>query len=136
MEPAERFEVASRELTPKLALVAGMVYVGAADGHLDENEIGDIVKVVPDSRTLEAGLKYARRWSYSDFLEEAVKVLDSKQRLCLLLNAADLAMGDGHFAPTESMRLDEMAKHFEISEETLRPHMESLRIKNDLTVFP
>lgn len=123
------------QLTPKVALVAGMVYISAADGHLDDSEIGDIMKVVPDEATVDAALQFTRRTGYQQFLEQAARLLSPQQKLCLFVNCADLAMGDGFLAPEEQQRLMYMAQFFQIPEAHLNPYIQTLMVKNNLTVF-
>lgn len=129
------FAGTSVSLTPKIALAAGMVYMSAADGHLDPNERGDIWKVVPDDNVLDAALVFVRRNSYQQFLEQAARLLSPAQKLCLILNAADLAMGDGYLAPEEQQRLIQMAQYFQIPDAHLQPYVQALMIKNNLSVF-
>ena len=124
------------QLTAKLALVAGMVYISAADGHLDDNEAGDILKVVPDGRTLEAALQFCRRVGYQQFLEEAARLLSPQQKLCIIVNCADMAMGDGYLAPEEQQRLMYMAQYFQIPDAHLHPYIQTLMVKNNLSIFP
>lgn len=124
------------QLTPKLALVAGMVYISAADGHLDDNEAGDILKVVPDGQTLETALQFCRRVGYQQFLEEAARLLSPQQKLCIIVNCADMAMGDGYLAPEEQQRLMYMAQYFQIPDAHLHPYIQTLMVKNNLSIFP
>lgn len=122
-------------LTPRLALVAGMIYVSAADGHLDDAEAGDILKVVPDRQLLEQALNYVRRTPYQQYLDAAARMMSPAQKMCLILNAADMAMGDGHLAPQEQQMLVQMAQYFQIPDTHLHPYVQAFMIKNNLTVF-
>jgi uncharacterized tellurite resistance protein B-like protein len=131
----DNFGAGQISLTPKLALVAGMVYISSADGHLDDNEAGDILKVVPDRQTLEAALNFCRRNSYQQFLDQAARIMSPAQKLCLILNAADMAMGDGYLAPEEQQRLAYMAQYFQIPDAHLHPYVQTLMVKNNLSIF-
>ena len=122
-------------LTPKVALVAGMIYVSAADGHLDDSEAGDILKVVPDRQVLDQALQYARRTPFQKYVEEAARILTPGQKMCLVLNAADMAMGDGYLAPEEQQMLVQMQQFFQIPDAHLQPYVQAFTIKNNLTVF-
>lgn len=122
-------------LTPKVALVAGMIYVSAADGHLDDSEAGDILKVVPDRQVLEAALQYVRRNGFQQYLDAASRLLSPAQKMCLVLNAADMAMGDGYLAPQEQQMLAQMQQFFQIPDAHLHPYVQAFMIKNNLTVF-
>src|SRR5690606_2317512 len=53
------------QLTPQLALAAGLIYVSAADGHLAEDERYDILKIVPDDNVLRLAQDYCRRTPFS-----------------------------------------------------------------------
>ncbi len=123
------------QLTPKVALAAALVYVSAADGHLDPNERGDVFKVIPDDNVLDQGILFARRTPYPQFLDAAARMLSPAQKLCMILNAADLAMGDGHLAPQEQNMLVQMAQMFQIPDAHLQPYVQALMIKNNTSVF-
>lgn len=122
-------------LTPKVALVAAMVYISAADGHLDDNEAGDIAKIVPDRQALDHALQYCRRTGFQQFLDQAARMLSPQQKLCILLNCADMAMGDGYLAPEEQQRLMYMAQYFQIPEPHLQPYIQTLMLKNNTSIF-
>jgi uncharacterized tellurite resistance protein B-like protein len=123
------------QLTPKLALVCAMVYISAADGHLDDSEAGDILKVVPDGRTLEMALNFCRRNSYQQFLDQATRILSPQQKMCVIINCADMAMGDGYLAPEEQQQLQYMAQYFQIPDAHLHPYVQTLMVKNNLNIF-
>ena len=123
------------QLTPKLCLVVAMVYISAADGHLDDNEAGDILKVVKDGKTLETALNFCRRHSYQQFLDQAARILSPQQKLCIIINCADMAMGDGYLAPEEQQQLQYMAQYFQIPDAHLHPYVQTLMLKNNLNIF-
>jgi uncharacterized tellurite resistance protein B-like protein len=122
-------------LNPKMALAAGMIYITAADGHLDPNERGDVFKVVPDDAILDAALQFVRRTQFPQFLEQASRMLSPAQKLCLMLNMIDTAMGDGYLAPEEQTMLMQVAQAFQIPDTHLHPYVQTLMVKNNLTVF-
>lgn len=123
------------QLTPKSALVATMLYLSAADGHLDDSEIGDLLKIVPDRQALEQGLQYVKRVGFGKFLEESGRLLSPQQKMCAILNAADLAMGDGHLAPAEQQMLNQIVQAWQIPEQYLGPYVQALMVKNNVAVF-
>jgi uncharacterized tellurite resistance protein B-like protein len=123
------------QLTPRTALVCGLLYVSGADGHLDENEIGDVLRVVPDRATLEAALKYCKQNGVDAFLQAASTMLSPQQKMCLMLNAVDLAMGDGNLDGAEQQLLMRYAQYFQIPDHVLQPHVQTFMIKNNLSVF-
>ncbi|WP_437807820.1 TerB family tellurite resistance protein [Sorangium sp. So ce1078] len=123
------------QLTPKIALVATMLYLSAADGHLDDSEIGDLLKIVPDRQALDSALQYVRRVPFGKFLEESARLLSPQQKMCAILNAADLAMGDGHLAPAEQQMLNQVVQAWQIPEQYLGPYVQALMVKNNVAVF-
>jgi uncharacterized tellurite resistance protein B-like protein len=129
------FMGANVQLTPRVALVATMLYVSGADGHLDDSEIGDILKVVPDRQALEGALQYVKRNGFAQFLDASQRLLSPQQKMCAILNAADLAMGDGHLAPSEQQMLQQVATAWQIPEQYLGPYIQALMVKNNLAVF-
>lgn len=123
------------QLTPKVALVAGMIYLSAADGHLDDTEAGDIAKIVPDRQALDQALQYCRRVGFQQYLDQAARILSPQQKLCIILNCADMSMGDGYLAPEEQQRLMYMAQYFQIPEAHLHPYIQTLMVKNNVSIF-
>ena len=123
------------QLTPRVALAAAMIYVSAADGHLDANERGDILKVIPSDHDLDNALQFVRRNAFAQFLEQAARILSPAQKICMWLNVADMAMGDGFLAPQEQQMLVAMAQYFQIPDAYLQPYVQCLMTKNNLTVF-
>ena len=122
-------------LNPHVALVAGMIYISAADGTLDDNEIADITRIVPDRNALDSALQYVRRNPYQQYLAEAARMLTPAQKMCLVLNAADMAMSDGHLAAEEQQKLIQMQQYFQIPDAHLQPCIQTLMMKNNLNVF-
>ena len=129
------FMGANVQLTPRVALVATMLYVSGADGHLDDSEIGAILKVAPDRQALEGALQYVKRNGFAQFLDASHRLLSPQQKMCAILNAADLAMGDGHLAPSEQQMLQQVATAWQIPEQYLGPYIQALMVKNNLAVF-
>jgi len=123
------------ELTPKLCLAIGMVYITAADGYLSEVERYDLRKVLPDEEVLQRALEYCSHTPTTDFLEQCARLLDAEQKLCLLLNMADAGMADGDFAEEERQVLTEFQKAFGIADEAVAPHLASLTVKNARQIF-
>lgn len=123
------------QLNPQLALAAGLIYVSAADGHLAEDERYDILKIVPDDNVLRMAQEYCRRTPFQQFLQQASGILSPAQKLCMILNLADMAMGDGHLAGAEQQALVAVQQAFGIPDETLRTQVQTLMAKNNLSVF-
>ena len=123
------------KLDAQLALASGMIYLSAADGHLSEDERYDILKVIPDDATLNKALNYCRRTPLPQFIQESATLLTPAQKLCMLLNMADMAMGDGHLAEEERQMLVQFQNAYQIPDTTIQPYVQGLMVKNNLTVF-
>lgn len=123
------------KLTPQLSIAIGMIYLSASDGHLSEDERYDILKVIPDDAILRTALDYCRRTPMSQFIPQAAGILTPAQKLCMILNMADMSMSDGHLAEEERQLLVQFQHAFAIPDETLGPYIQALMVKNNLSVF-
>ena len=129
------FQGQNIQLTPKIAIAAAMVYVAAGDGDLDPNEKGDIFKVIPDDNVLNTAITYTKRVGFQQFVQQCAQMLSPQQKFCMVLNCADMAMGDGHLGPQEQQMLNQMSQAFQIPEQHLTPCVQTLMMKNNLSVF-
>lgn len=123
------------QLTPRAALVATMIYLSGADGQIEESEVNDIIKVIPDRQALEMALQYTRQVGFAQFLDESSRILSPQQKMCAILNAADLAMGDGQLAANETTMLKQIAATWQIPDQYLTPYIYALMAKNNISVF-
>lgn len=123
------------QLNPRAALVATMIYLSSADGRVEDSEIGDILKIVPDRAALDTAVQYTKRASFAQFLDETARMLSPQQKMCAILNAADLAMGDGHLAAPETAMLRQIAAAWQIPDQYLTPYIHALMAKNNIAVF-
>ena len=129
------FQGTQINLTPQVGMAAGLFYLAAADGHLDPDERGDILKIVPDDNILTRGITSARLTRWPAFPPAVAAVLTPQQKLCMILNIADMAMGDGSLHPREMQMLNEMQRAFGIDDATIQPYVQALMTKNNLTPF-
>jgi uncharacterized tellurite resistance protein B-like protein len=112
-----------------------MLYVSSADGHLENSEIDDLLKIVPDRQALDTALQYTKRNGFQQFLAETARMLSPQQKMCAVLNAADLAMGDGHLAPAEQAMLNQVVAAWQIPDQYLAPYVQALVMKNNTSVI-
>ncbi len=129
------YQGANIQLTPRAALVATMLYLSAADGHLENSEIDDLLKIVPDRQALDTALQYTKRFGLQQFLAQTAAMLSPQQKMCAILNAADLAMGDGHLAPGETAMLQQIVAAWQVPEQYLSPYIQALMMKNNRSVI-
>ena len=89
------------KLTPRLTLAVGLVFMMAADGQIEEEEIGQIQSVVGnDVDLIQSAIKYVRTVKIDQFLVEAPALVNDAQKLCMLINMCDLLLSDGRADPS------------------------------------
>jgi len=123
-------------LTPTSALVAAAITVIASDGVIDEQELFDLQKIVRgDRNTIETATKFIQGTPIPETIEKVAGVLNEKQRLTTMAILLDLAMADGILAGNEQKLLQMYMEKFGISEQTLKPVIDAIALKNDFSVF-
>lgn len=135
------------EMTPHLALACSLIYMIAADGVVEPEEVGQLLSVIGsgDSKglggatnskaLLETALKYTRSKGPDQFLSEAAPKLTDAQRMCILVNLCDSLLSDGDADPAEQALFLKFLNAFGVAEDRFRPYMEVLSLKNDRSVF-
>lgn len=123
-------------MTPKLAFASALIYMMAADGQIEEEEIGQLVSAIGGDRALlDNALKYVRKNNIDTFLQQAAPALSEPQKLCVLANLCDSLLSDGSAAPAEQALFGRFLAAFAITEERFRPYFEVIALKNDRSVF-
>jgi len=126
------------ELSPRNCLAIAMLYSMAADGQMDEEEIGHLVSVLGRGATrqqVDLALRYVRSTPADQFLAESASRLRPDQKLCILLNMIDNAMADGEAEPGEQQLVMTFAAAWGLSEADLTPYFHALVAKNDRAVL-
>jgi uncharacterized tellurite resistance protein B-like protein len=124
------------ELTPKSALALSAITLIAADGVLDETELMDLAKIVRgDRKAVDTALQVLRSSSLPEAISLVNNCLNEKQKTVTIAVLADLAMADGTLAGEEQKILQMYVEKFNISEDTLKPIIDSIAIKNDFSIF-
>ena len=129
---------AALDLTPRTCLAVSLIYCMAADGEMDEEEVGHLLSALGRGMTrqgLDAALRYARATKPEQFLADATPRLRPEQRLCILLNMIDSAMSDGEAEQGEQDLVRRFAEAWGLSEEALAPHFRTLVAKNQRSVL-
>ncbi len=123
-------------LNPKSALVLSAVTMIASDGVIDEAELGDLVKIVRGDRdSVQTAMKVLKANPLSECINLVAGCLDEKQKIATIAILADLAMADGALAGEEQKVLQMYVDKFGIREETLKPIIDVVALKNDFSVF-
>ena len=132
----DMFKSERPKLQPRVALAVGVLYMMAADGQIEEEELGQLHGIVgADRALLDAAVKYWRAASFDEFLQAAPGVLDNRQRLCLLVNACDSLFADGVAAPQEQAMFGRLLSAMGVSEDQFQPYFQAIVVKNDRAVF-
>ncbi len=138
----------STEMTPHLALAISLIYMIAADGVIENEEIGHLLQVLGGSDEggtigvgannkvlLDRAFKYVKKKSPDQFLVEASPILTDAQKLCILCNLCDSLLSDGTAAPQEQALFGKFLNAFGVTEDRFRPFFEVIATKNDRGVF-
>jgi len=136
------------EMTPHKAFAIALLYCMAADGEMDAEEVGHLLSVIGGAREggaigvgaqnkalLDSALKYVRNRSHDEFIAEAVPVLTTAQKLCILLNIVDSALSDGEAEKEEQEFFNKLQKAFGISDAEFKPYFQVIMMKADRSVF-
>ena len=130
------FKSESPKLTPKLSLAAGIIYMIAADGVIEPEEIGQLVSVVGgDQDIINTAIKYIKNVPYEQFLSDSSALLNHDQKLCLLINMADSILSDGRADQAEQQAFSKAMTQYGIPEATFKPYFETIAIKNNRGIF-
>jgi uncharacterized tellurite resistance protein B-like protein len=131
----DAFKSHTPKLTTQSALPVSLLFMMAADGHVDEEEIGQLKSVLGDDEALiKSAIQYMKAFSFEQFLADAKELLNPQQKLCILLNITDSLMSDGMADPAEQEMLAETMLAFGVSEDEFKPHFETILIKNTRSV--
>lgn len=139
----------STEMTPHLAFATSLLYMMAADGEMDNEEVGHLLSVLGGSNEgngtigvgannrhlLDTAMKYKRKNSIETFLQEASPLLTDAQKMCILVNLLDSSLVDGQPEPEEQVLFGKFLQAFGIGEDRFKPFFEVIALKNDRAVF-
>ncbi len=138
----------SDQMTPHLAFAISLLYCMAADGEMDNEEVGHLLSVLGGESSggsigvgannrvlLENAQRYIRKNRPDAFLREATPMLSDAQKICILMNLVDSALSDGQPEREEQELISQFQVAFGISDERFAPFFQAIMIKNDRAVF-
>ena len=132
--PVELFD--SPTLTPRLCVVAAILYMMAVDSDISEYESSQLQAVVgTDADTLKRAVAYSEKNSVDQFLNEAPALLDQRLRLCLLTNVCDSLMADGVMVASEEQLFDRMLAAMGFTKASFQPYFDTITIKDRTSIF-
>jgi uncharacterized tellurite resistance protein B-like protein len=127
----DMFKGAPPELTPKLSLAVGLLHMINADGHVEAEEIGNVLQALGnDKALLDAAGRYARAKDIDSYLAESAKLLNADQKMCILLNLYDSLLADGVAAPEEQALFSRFLSAYGVSEQSIEPYTVGIALKN------
>lgn len=122
-------------LTPKIALCGSMIYMLAADGEVEQEEILYLNTIVNDEATLKDSVKYIKNKDVDSFVAEAADILDDKQKMVVLANILDLLFSDGNADESEQELFRKFMDAFGKTEEDVSEIFDVIILKNDKSIF-
>ena len=132
----DMFKGAPPELTPKLSLAVGLLHMINADGHVEAEEIGNVLQALGnDKALLDAAGRYARAKDIDSYLSESAKLLNADQKMCILLNLYDSLLADGVAAPEEQALFSRFLSAYGVSEQSIEPYTVGIALKNKREVL-
>ncbi len=135
----DSFKSKSETLNQKQAFVAALIYMIAADGVVEDEEImqlsGAITQFPDRDEIFNSAVKYWKRTQVSQFLTESNGLLSDAQKMTILINLADSLTSDGDADPSEQRLFEDFLRAWSVSEDRFRPFFEVIAMKNDRTVF-
>ena len=132
--PAEISE--SPALTPRLCVVAAILYMMAVDTDISEYEASQLQAVVgTDADTLKRAIAYSEKNNVDQFLNDAPALLDQRVRLCLLMNVCDSLMADGVMVAAEEQLFNRMLAAMGYTKANFQPYFDAITIKDKTSIF-
>jgi len=132
----DMFKGAPPELTPKLSLAVGLLHMINADGQVEAEEIGNVLQALGNDKALmDAAGRYARATDVDSYLAESAKLLNSDQKMCILLNLYDSLLADGVAAPEEQALFSRFLSAYGVSEQMVEPYTLGIALKNKREVL-
>lgn len=137
------------QMTPHLAFVSSLIYMMAADGEMDHEEVGHLLAVLggekqsdgsigvgaQNRQLLQRAQQIVRNTPLDSFLAQVSPILSDAQKICILVNLIDSSLSDGTAEVEEQQLFGKFLQAFGISEDRFRPFFEVIVLKNDRSVF-
>ncbi|WP_338749888.1 TerB family tellurite resistance protein [Bacillus sp. FJAT-52991] len=135
-------------MNPHFAFATSLLYMMGSDGEFDNEELGQLLAVLGgnskggtvyiggnNNDLMDKAVKYIRKNTIDQFLNEAAPVLTDAQKMCILTNLVDSSLADGEAEREEQEMFGKFLHAFGISEERFKPFFEVIVLKNDRAVF-
>jgi uncharacterized tellurite resistance protein B-like protein len=114
-----------------LSLAACLLYMMAADGHISDEEIGQLQVVIGEFEGLQkVAMQEVRCKKLNQFLRGSAPYLNEEQKLFILVNVYDSMLSDGVAEDKEHLLFENMQDAFSISAQKLTPYLKAIEAKN------
>jgi hypothetical protein len=129
-------------LTPATAFVVALGHLAGTRSVYADTVAMRLAAFLPkhgldyDHDLLSRAERYLGQVPIGQFLEEAHRLLNREQKLCLALNLLDATLAQGVLRPGDHPCLTQLLEGLGLAAEQLQPYWQVLIIKNDLSLFP
>jgi uncharacterized tellurite resistance protein B-like protein len=115
--------------------LAAMTVMGPT-GTFEDEELSALQRMIRgDNDAFNQAWEAYKRLNVSDCIPLVTKALNEAQRLSTLANLLDIAMADGVMEPAEEQILGKYLEAFSVPEAKVKPLVDFIAIKNDISVF-
>jgi hypothetical protein len=129
-------------LTPATAFVVALGHLAGARSVYADDTAARLAAFLPrhgldyDHDLLTRAERYLGQVPIEQFVQEAHRLLNREQKLCLALNLLDAVLAQGVVRPSDHPCFMQILEGLGLTAEQLQPYWQALNIKNDLGLFP
>jgi uncharacterized tellurite resistance protein B-like protein len=124
------------ELTPYLSLAIANVYMVAADGHMADEEAGQLYAMFGEEEIINNAIEYIKQNNdLEKFISDTNEMLNADQKETLLINILDTLLADGHADDNEKELFFMFSNAYGIDQAKLEQYFEFISKKNDYSIF-
>lgn len=118
-------------MTPHLAMACALLYMLTSDGSIGAQEVGQLEAVLGEFEGLQkVALSYVRTVKMKSFLDEASAILNTEQKLFILINVCDSMLADGEVASIEDKLFISILHAFGYNEAVFARFYQVIETKN------
>jgi uncharacterized tellurite resistance protein B-like protein len=122
-------------MTPQLALAVSLLYISAADGEMDAEEVGGLLAILGGQSGRGGVVRYSRKIRPPEFLAQAAPMLTEAQKFAILVNMLDSALSDGQPEVEEQQLFGQFLTAFGVSEDRFKPFFDVIQLKYERRLF-
>jgi len=123
-----------RDLMPVEALGAALIGVAGTNDELQSYQIFSILHTV-ERPHLDTGFLFYEHYKLEDLFDRMHLVLSGPQRLAVITNVLDFAMGDGYYRSNERRFIRLLREQLQVDEQSYDEIYRVMMLKHDLGVF-